>query len=245
MGWPVRNYMPIGNLLVGMAYLVRRIMENSSQVGVLSIMRSHQKSSGLISPVEVHLQKKKSGRLLFDSFITQLKSDFSPVRPLKLYVDQERELLEKEIHAFGEELNLKQSEFSHSQGTRIICSSRPDLIVGVVKENTSTEAIEAVESAQAGLLNSWWGKKSFALYRVAVLLKASDLMLLRRNKLSSLVMYEAGKTMAEALADVDEAIDFINFYARQEVSLQLGGQKLTNRGVISVIAPWNFPLAIP
>src|SRR5690606_11629712 len=148
MGWPVRNYMPIGNLLVGMAYLVRRIMENSSQVGVLSIMRSHQKSSGLISPVEVHLQKKKNGSLQFDSFVTQLKSDFSPVRPLKLYIDRERELLEKEIHAFGEEVNHKQTEFAASQGTKVICSSRPELIIGVVKENTSTEAIQSVESAQ-------------------------------------------------------------------------------------------------
>ena len=245
MGWPVRNYMPIGNLLVGMAYLVRRIMENSSQVGVLSIMRSHQKSSGLISPVEVHLQKKKSGSLQFDSFITQLKSDFSPVRPLKLYVDQERNLLEKEILSFGEEVKLKEQEFTNAQGTKVICSSRPELIIGVVKENTSTEAIQAIEAAEEGLKNSWWGKKTSALQRVSVLLKASDLMLLRRNKLAALMIYEAGKTMTEALADVDEAIDFINYYSRQEVSLQLGGQKLTNRGVISVIAPWNFPLAIP
>src|SRR5690606_32185555 len=179
MGWPVRNYMPIGNLLVGMAYLVRRIMENSSQVGVLSIMRSHQKSSGLISPVEVHLQKKKSGSLQFDSFITQLKSDFSPVRPLKLYVDQERNLLEKEILSFGEEVKLKEQEFTNAQGTKVICSSRPELIIGVVKENTSTEAIQAIEAAEEGLKNSWWGKKTSALQRVSVLLKASDLMLLR------------------------------------------------------------------
>ena len=43
LGWCVRNYVPIGSLIVGMAYLVRRIMEISSQVGVLTIMRSHKK----------------------------------------------------------------------------------------------------------------------------------------------------------------------------------------------------------
>jgi RHH-type proline utilization regulon transcriptional repressor/proline dehydrogenase/delta 1-pyrroline-5-carboxylate dehydrogenase len=245
MGWPTRNYMPIGNLLVGMAYLVRRIMENSSQVGVLSIMRSHQKASGLISPVEVHLQKKKSGLLQFDSFITQLKSDFAPARPLKLYVPYERKSLELEIKKLGDEVSLQQDALKSASGVKVVCSSRPELILGVIKENTGIEANSAVEAAEAGLKNSWWSKQPLALYRVSVLLKAADLMLIRRNKLAALMIYEAGKTMTEALADVDEAIDFINFYARQEISLQLSNNKYTNRGVIAVIAPWNFPLAIP
>jgi RHH-type transcriptional regulator, proline utilization regulon repressor / proline dehydrogenase / delta 1-pyrroline-5-carboxylate dehydrogenase len=245
MGWPTRNYMPIGNLLVGMAYLVRRIMENSSQVGVLSIMRSHQKASGLVSPVEVHQAKKQNGSLQFDSFITQLKGDFAPARPLKLYIPYERAALEKEIQAFGKDIEAKQEEFRNAPGVKIHCSSRPELILGIVKENTNAEAVKTVEEAESALLKSWWSKQSLALYRVSVLLKAADLMLLRRNKLAALIIYEAGKTMTEALADVDEAIDFINFYARQEINIQLGGQKYTNRGVITVIAPWNFPLAIP
>jgi RHH-type proline utilization regulon transcriptional repressor/proline dehydrogenase/delta 1-pyrroline-5-carboxylate dehydrogenase len=245
MGWPVRNYMPIGNLIVGMAYLVRRIMENSSQVGVLSIMRSHQKANGLISPVEVHLQKKKSGTLHFDSFITQLKSDFAPVRPLKLFVAHERKLLEQEIIKMGEAASARQEEFRNSHEAKVICSSRPDFILGTVKENSNADAIKAVEEAETALLKSWWSKQSLTLYRVSVLLKAADLMLLRRSRLAAMMIYEAGKTMPEALADVDEAIEFINFYVRQEINLQLSGQKITNRGVISVIAPWNFPLAIP
>lgn len=245
MGWPTRNYMPIGNLLVGMAYLVRRIMENSSQVGVLSIMRSHQKASGLVSPVEVHTNKKKSGSLQFDSFITQLKSDFTPVRPLKLYVHHERLSLEKAIEDLAQKIDSHQEEFKNSSDTKVICSSMPELVIGTIKESTNADAVNAVEDAQKALSASWWSKQSLALYRVSVLLKAADLMLLRRNQLSALIIYEAGKTMNEALADVDEAIDFINFYARQEINLQLSGQKYTNRGVISVIAPWNFPLAIP
>lgn len=245
MGWPTRNYMPIGNLLVGMAYLVRRIMENSSQVGVLSIMRSHQKASGLVSPVEVHLSKKKAGNLQFDSFITQLKSDFAPARPLKLYVPYERHALEKAMKSFGDKISFQQEAFKNSSDRQVICSSRPELILGTIKENTNVEAIKAVELAEEGLKTSWWSKQSLALYRVSVIMKAADLMLLRRNDLAALMIYEAGKTMPEALADVDEAIDFLNFYARQEINIQLSGQKITNRGVMSVIAPWNFPLAIP
>ncbi len=245
MGWPTRNYMPIGNLLVGMAYLVRRIMENSSQVGVLSIMRSHQKASGLISPVEVHLQKKKAGTLQYDSFVTQIRGDFAPARPLKLYVPKERQGLEAAIETLGAELTRRQDEFRNATGTKIVCSSRPELIVGTVRENSNHEAIRAVEEAEKALASSWWAKQSMSLYRVSVMLRAADLMLLRRNSLAALIIYEAGKTMTEALADVDEAIDFISFYARQEISIQLSSQKVTNRGVIAVIAPWNFPLAIP
>src|SRR5690606_1416200 len=110
MGWPVRNYMPIGNLLVGMAYLVRRIMENSSQVGVLSIMRSHQKASGLISPIEIHKQKRKEGTITFDSFLIQTKSDFSPVRPLKLHQVSERRDFEGEILSLLSQVEKKQEE---------------------------------------------------------------------------------------------------------------------------------------
>lgn len=245
MGWPTRNYMPIGNLLVGMAYLVRRIMENSSQVGVLSIMRSHQKASGLISPVEVHADKKKNGKLTLDSFITQLKSEFSPVRPLRIFLDDERISLEKEIEKLQLYFDASQEEFKENSHTKVYCSSRPDLILGTYQENTNAEAIKAVDEAEASLVKSWWSKQSSALFRVSILLKAADLMLLKRNYLSALMIFEAGKTRKEALADVDEAIDFIHFYARQEINIQLQPQKKINRGVITVIAPWNFPLAIP
>ncbi len=245
MGWPTRNYMPIGNLLVGMAYLVRRIMENSSQVGVLSIMRSHQKASGLISPVDVWMNKKKTGSMQLDSFITQLKSDFTPVRPLRLHLEDERKALANEIKKYEENVESKQSIWSQSPDVKVYCSSKPSLILGTHKENQVGDALSTLEIAHKALETSWWSKSSHALYRVSVMLKAADLMLLRRSHLSSVMIYEAGKTMTEALADVDEAIDFINFYARQEIGLQLSSEKYTHRGVFTVIAPWNFPLAIP
>lgn len=245
MGWPTRNYMPIGNLLVGMAYLVRRIMENSSQVGVLSIMRSHQKANGLISPVDVHEGRKNTHSLQFDSNITQLKSDFSPVRPTRLFIHSERKHLEDELTKLEEKIHASQEVFLKSPLEKVLCSSAPELILGLLETNSEHAALDAVVKAEKALSNSWWSKQSLCLYRVSVLLKAADLMLLRRNELSALMVYEAGKTMTEALADVDEAIDFINFYSRAEIAMVLQGQKVTNRGVFAVIAPWNFPLAIP
>ena len=245
MNWPTRNYMPIGNLLVGMAYLVRRIMENSSQVGVLSIMRSHQKASGLISPVDVLLQKKKAGTLAFDSFVTTMKSEFSPVRPVRLFLDDERKALVSAISTFEKNVRGSQDKLNQTTDVKVICSSEPTLVLGSYKLSTPADAVSAVEKAHAAVAVHPWAKPQNAITRVAVMLKAADLMLLRRNHLSAIMIYEAGKTMTEALADVDEAIDFINFYAREEIKLQTHGEKLTNRGVFGVIAPWNFPLAIP
>jgi RHH-type proline utilization regulon transcriptional repressor/proline dehydrogenase/delta 1-pyrroline-5-carboxylate dehydrogenase len=65
-----------------------------------------------------------------------------------------------------------------------------------------------------------------------------------RIDLACEIMIEAGKTMTEALADVDEAIDFINFYTREYIN-DIHSSSYHARGVTGVIAPWNFPLAIP
>jgi RHH-type transcriptional regulator, proline utilization regulon repressor / proline dehydrogenase / delta 1-pyrroline-5-carboxylate dehydrogenase len=245
MGWPTRNYMPIGNLLVGMAYLVRRIMENSSQVGVLSIMRSHQKASGLQSPVIAHRQNKQSGRLSFDSVLTTLQSDFSPARPLRLHLKKELRSLREAMKKFHNNLLEKQSDFLASADEKVVCSSNPALIVGTYKKSSESHAQIEIDRLLAGLESTGWGKKENTLARVASMLHLADRMLLKRNELSALIIYEAGKTMTEALGDVDEAIDFINFYTRQEIKIQIQSERVTNRGVFSVIAPWNFPLAIP
>ena len=245
MGWPTRNYMPIGNLLVGMAYLVRRIMENSSQVGVLSIMRSHQKASGLISPLVVHETRRTNHSLSFDSSITQLKSDFAPVRPSRLFIANELQSLESELESLEKKIHASQEKWNAAADTKVVCSSRPELLLGTIKDASAQDALMAVDIAEDALRQSWWSKQTLCLYRVSVILRAADLMLLKRDELAAEIVFEAGKVLSEALADVDEAIDFMNYYARLEIQLVLQGQKVTNRGVFAVIAPWNFPLAIP
>jgi RHH-type proline utilization regulon transcriptional repressor/proline dehydrogenase/delta 1-pyrroline-5-carboxylate dehydrogenase len=70
-------------------------------------------------------------------------------------------------------------------------------------------------------------------------------MLAARCELSSLIVFEAGKSVPEAIGDVDEAIDFLNFYAREEARFKNDNPASFSRGLVGVIAPWNFPLAIP
>ncbi|MBY0517103.1 MAG: bifunctional proline dehydrogenase/L-glutamate gamma-semialdehyde dehydrogenase [Bacteriovoracaceae bacterium] len=245
MGWPTRNYMPIGNLLVGMAYLVRRIMENSSQVGILTIMRSHNKKDAFQNPITTHEQKISQGVIQRDDLEAKLDSGFKNCTPLRLFIDQERDLFVRELEALKERLQNQQESFSKTEGLKVISSSHPEMIVGVINEKTADEAKVVIDEIhhQLGAGNGWSEKpRSF---RLGVMLKAADKMWMERQKLSALIVYEAGKSWSEALGDVDEAIDFINFYVREELRLARKLEASHPRGVIGVIAPWNFPLAIP
>ena len=247
MGWAVRNYIPVGSLLVGMAYLVRRIMENSSQVGVLTIMRSHKKAVTLETPSEVHKKKRFKGEIDRDFTQTQLTSCFFNVAPVKLFVDEQRMWVNRALKSFKKN-TLGQAYMNPfettGEWTEIICSSDPSILVGKIRFSTPVDADRAMQLAKKSYDSGKWAKLT-AEQRASYLLKAAHLMTVRRNALAAVVMYEAGKSILEALADVDEAVDFFNFYAREEIRLYCENSNLISRGVVAVIAPWNFPLAIP
>jgi RHH-type transcriptional regulator, proline utilization regulon repressor / proline dehydrogenase / delta 1-pyrroline-5-carboxylate dehydrogenase len=116
-----------------------------------------------------------------------------------------------------------------------------------------TEAAEAVAiAADAG---REWGRRSPA-ERARILEAAAALLRERRVAIAALEVRECAKPWAEADADVCEAIDFLSYYAAGAVAVadgaplvQVPGERNTTRheprGVAAVIAPWNFPLAIP
>ena len=76
MEFPVRNYMPVGSLLVGMAYLVRRIMENSSQVGILTIMRSHKNLKKIQQPEKIYQKNIRLDELKKDISRSSMTGDY-------------------------------------------------------------------------------------------------------------------------------------------------------------------------
>ena len=247
MGWPVRNYVPVGSLLVGMAYLVRRIMENSSQVGVLTIMRSHKSPKSILSPQKVHQVKKENGELVRDMTSAQLTSHFFNIAPVRLYLENERKWVVSEFEKFNREKLgiIYENPFGlNGDFKEMVSSSDPNTIIGKIKMGKADDVNYAVDAASNAYNSGKWSKTK-PIYRASVLLRASTIMMAQRNSLSSLISYEAGKTFPEALADVDEAIDFLNFYAREEVKINKTNSSLISRGVMAVISPWNFPIAIP
>src|SRR5439155_12729186 len=117
----------------------------------------------------------------------------------------------------------------------------------------TAEVEAAMTSAAAGL--PAWRAAGFG-HRAAVLFRAAALLRARKAELAALMVFEAGKPIREADGDVAEAIDFCEYYGREALRLGAGVPILqapgeTNtyryqpRGVGVVIAPWNFPLAIP
>ena len=102
----------------------------------------------------------------------------------------------------------------------------------------------AVQHAYDAYVSSDWPVKP-AIERGAILIKVAEKMLATRLHLATAIVQESGKIMNEALADVDEAIDFLQFYARQIIVYQQKNPTAHSRGVLAVITPWNFPLAIP
>ena len=125
-------------------------------------------------------------------------------------------------------------------------------VVGVHHKATKDLANRAVESAYA-FFPKW--SRTPAEERVRILLDAARILRRRKLEFDSWLVYEAGKTWPEAEADVSEAIDFCEYYAREMARLsgpqkvhQLPGEQdemmYIPLGVGVVIPPWNFPLAI-
>ena len=130
--------------------------------------------------------------------------------------------------------------------------SQSSRVVGHVAWRSVGHAEAAVAAAAAAFPA---GRRRSRADRAAVLIEAAAILRKSRFELASWEVYECGKPWAEADADVAEAIDFCEYYAREMIRLaeprhrDVSGE--TNyteplpRGVAVVIPPWNFPLAIP
>ena len=130
---------------------------------------------------------------------------------------------------------------------------KPDRVVAHAGRATERDAAAAVEAAERGFRD--WSARP-AAERAEVLRGAAAILRERRLELAALQVRECAKPWPEADGDVCEAIDFLEYYAREAVALdegralvQVPGERNTMhyapRGVAAVIAPWNFPLAIP
>ena len=82
--------------------------------------------------------------------------------------------------------------------------------------------------------------------RRAVLRRVADELLVRHDDLLVAMAHEASKTFAESALEIAEAVDFARWYAERAPELErIDGARFTPLGVVAVIPPWNFPVAIP
>jgi len=129
----------------------------------------------------------------------------------------------------------------------------PETAVGSVGKASKAQAIDAIEKAHDFFMKSW--RFVAPEERARILLKAAHMMKVRKHELSATMVFEESKNWAEADADTAEAIDFLEYYARE--MMRLGGAQpvvpwpgeenslyYEPIGVVVVIPPWNFPCAI-
>ncbi|MBP7242081.1 bifunctional proline dehydrogenase/L-glutamate gamma-semialdehyde dehydrogenase PutA [Amaricoccus sp.] len=118
----------------------------------------------------------------------------------------------------------------------IVNPADPAETVGEVREATADEVAAAL--AAAGVAFPGWAATPPA-ERAACLRRAADLYEANAAELTALATREAGKTLADAIAELREAVDFLRYYADEAERAKGEG-----RGVMVAISPWNFPLAI-
>jgi 1-pyrroline-5-carboxylate dehydrogenase len=130
--------------------------------------------------------------------------------------------------------------------------AKPAEVIGLHYAATPAESSAAVAAADKAF-DGW--SRTATKERVALLLRAAELLRERHLDFCAWLTLEVGKNWGEADADVGECIDFLEFYAREALRLdaattpiQLPGERNQLRyvplGVGAVIPPWNFPLAI-
>src|SRR6266498_3153299 len=268
MGYRVREYCPVGELLPGMSYLVRRLLENTSNEGFLRAKFSENVPAEelLRDPCEI-LRRSRNGVLPPSNATINMTTTPPKIQPGAPYenapltnfaLPENQKKMRAALHEQGRQLGRKVPLTINGEKIwtdKVFSSvnpSQPDQIVGYAAEADIPEAERAIGAARAAFEK--WRRTSFE-ERCQLLERAAEILERRRFELSALEVFEVGKPWAQADGDIAEAIDFCTFYARQ-IRL-IGRPRLTQnvpgeesyqhywpRGVALVIAPWNFPMAI-
>ncbi len=251
MGHRVRIYTPFGELIPGMAYLVRRLLENTSNDSFLrhSFAENVCVEELFMKPADAGATAPPIEEPTTKSFHNEPLTDFSQAAAR----DAMQAAVDSVAEEFGGEYPLViNGRHVETKGT--ILSRNPShksQVVGRVASASPDDAFDAIQAARAAFPR--WSRME-ANYRAEYLELIAKEMRERRFELAAWQVHECGKPWTEADADIAEAIDFCMYYADQIKQMDVPrqcdvpGEENTYfyrpRGVVVVIAPWNFPLAI-
>ncbi|MFC3127264.1 trifunctional transcriptional regulator/proline dehydrogenase/L-glutamate gamma-semialdehyde dehydrogenase [Pseudoroseomonas globiformis] len=235
---PCRIYAPVGTHETLLAYLVRRLLENGANSSFVNRINDPA------VPVE----------LLIADPVAEARA-LSPLGRPHDGIALPRDLFADRINSGGADLTdedrlatlsatLRQNAVpllaGHAGGPRRELrnpADRGDLVGHVVE---ATEAVVDAALARAVAAAPGWAATPPAA-RAAALDRAAALMEQRMDALIGTIVREAGKSLANAVGEVREAVDFLRYYAVQACGFTAAHRPL---GPVVCISPWNFPLAI-
>jgi len=244
-GTRCRIYAPVGAHVDLLAYLVRRLLENGANSSFVNQIVNEE-----LSPHEV-------ARCPVQQVIEQQAVEHPGIsKPLDLFLPQRLNSKGYRVNdpASIQALLDKRDSFSSAsyEAKPLLAESLPVNGPSRAVDNPATPAhpagqvVEATVEQVDAAINT--ASQSFAPWQSSTAFDRSEClaraaMLYEQNiaELSALLCREAGKSLADAISEVREAVDFLRYYAAQALDQE---DSRKGRGVIVCISPWNFPLAI-
>ncbi|MBU1249176.1 MAG: proline dehydrogenase family protein, partial [Proteobacteria bacterium] len=256
----VRLYCPYGELIPGMAYLVRRLLENTANESFLrqSFADGEEVERLLENPEETFRRdcgcttdsEVATPEGLDAPFANDPSIDFTIAEHRQSFLEAIAEVRSRAGRTYP--LFIGGQEVPTEKTIPSLNPADPDEVLGRVAQAGQAEIDRAIGAADAAFA-AW--RDTPARDRAKVLHRAADIMRRRQFELSAWQILEVGKQWDQAYHDVGEAIDFLEYYAREIIRLskprRMGRVPGENnqlfyqpKGIAAVIAPWNFPLAI-
>jgi RHH-type transcriptional regulator, proline utilization regulon repressor / proline dehydrogenase / delta 1-pyrroline-5-carboxylate dehydrogenase len=249
LGRRVRVYTPYGQLLPGMAYLVRRLLENTANTSFLRASFSEHVPEEKLLMNPTRLRVSAPAQAPTDAFRNTPLADFSRA--------ESREAMRSALGEVRKQLGatyppiVDGKALTTADNFDSLNPSHQREVVGRCGKSSPEQAQLAIGAAQRAL-PEW--RDTDPHTRADFMVRTAAVLRRRRFELAAWEVFECAKNWREADADVAEAIDFCEYYAREMGRLatphtvNLPGEDNVTlydpRGVAVVIAPWNFPLAI-
>jgi len=258
----IRLYCPYGDMVPGMGYLVRRLLENTANESFLRLSFAEEpRIERLLEDPEKSAERERGERAAkpenpvaapggMPCFENEPMADFTRADYRAAFpaaIARLRATPDKTYPLF-----IDGQEVATTDLIPTVNPAKPSEVLGRICQAGIPEVAKAIEAAKAAF-PAW--RDTEPGERAQYLLKAARIARRRVFELSAWQVLEIGKQWDQAYADVGEAIDFLEYYAREMIRLG-APQRLgkvpgeSNRyfyepkGPAAVIAPWNFPLAI-
>jgi RHH-type transcriptional regulator, proline utilization regulon repressor / proline dehydrogenase / delta 1-pyrroline-5-carboxylate dehydrogenase len=254
-GYRVRVYCPYGELIPGMSYLIRRLLENTANSSFLRQNLEERPIEELVAaPVAPVAESAAGARTAAPSaslaFHNCPDQDFAKADQRDRAIAALAQVRQQIGRQYLPWINGNAVD-TQERVPSVNPSNHQETLghVGLISVEQAEQAIQAAKAA----LPAW--RKTPATERAEILRRAAALMQQRREELAAWICLEVGKPLNEVNGEVAEAIDFCTYYAAEMERLDRGvdydypGEtnhyRYQARGIVVVIAPWNFPLAIP